>query len=71
MNKLPNLHNEVIDLLGRIERLNAIEELHHNQPEPDKLALEGYQRLRQQYIDQLSRLLQSINIKVDFHLKAA
>jgi hypothetical protein len=71
MNKLPNLHSELLDVVSRIERLNSIEELHQSQPVPDTLALEGYQKLRQQYIEQLGELLASINIKADIHLKTA
>ena len=71
MNKLSNLHSEVIDVLSRIERLNAIEDLHLSQPIPDALALDGYQLLRQQYADQLVGLLTTLNIKAEIHLRAA
>jgi hypothetical protein len=71
MTKLTNIQREMLDLVSRIERLNTLEEMHRGQPSPDILALEGYQRLRQQYATQLEDLLATINIKAEIHLKAA
>ncbi len=71
MNRLSNLNSEIVDVLSRIERLSELEQLHASQPQPDALALEGYYRLREQYIQQLEELLLSINIRADIHLRAA
>ena len=71
MDRLPNVRNEIIDVLGRIERLNAIVQMHGEQPSADSLAIEGYERLRDQYISQLEELLASLNIRADIHLRAA
>ena len=71
MNRLPNLHSEIMDVLSRIERLNEMVQLHKQQPSVDSLAVEGYERLREQYISQLEELLTSLNIRADIHLRAA
>ena len=71
MNRLPNLHSEIVDVLSRIERLNEMIQLHEKQPSVDPLAIEGYERLRKQYISQLEDLLSSLNIRADIHLRAA
>jgi adenylate cyclase len=49
---------EIEDLLNRIARLNALIHLHEQQPAPDSLTIEGYQRMRQQFADELSQLMQ-------------
>lgn len=71
MDRLPNVHNEIIDVLTRIERLNNMVQMHEQQPSADSLAIEGYERLREQYISQLEELLASLNIRADIHLRAA
>ena len=71
MNKVSNIQSEMLDVLSRVERLNALEELHRSQPVPDLLALEGYKKLRQQYADQLVELLYTVDLKADIQLKAA
>ncbi len=71
MNRLSALNSEIVDVLGRIERLNDMLALHQQQPRPDELAIEGYADLRAQYIGQLEDLLLSLNIQADIKLKAA
>lgn len=71
MNQLPNVRSEIMDVLSRIERLNEMVQMHEQQPSVDALAVEGYERLRQQYISQLEELLISLNIRADIHLRAA
>ncbi|QHV96389.1 MULTISPECIES: hypothetical protein [Spirosoma] len=71
MNRRSNVHSEIVDVLNRIERLNELVQLHKQQPLVDTLTVEGYERLREQYINQLEELLASLNIKAEIHLKAA
>ena len=71
MNQHSNAHNEIIDVLSRIERLNTMVQMHGEQLSADSLAIEGYERLRGQYISQLEELLASLNIRADIHLRAA
>lgn len=71
MNRLSALNSEIVDVLGRIERLNDMLALHQQQSQPDELAIEGYVGLRDQYIGQLEDLLLSLNIQADIKLKAA
>ena len=49
--------DDIKDLLNRIARLNQLIHTHQAQPEPDQLTIEGYQRLRQQFADELSQLM--------------
>lgn len=71
MNHSSNLYSEITDVLSRIERLNELIQLHQKQSVPDSLAVEGYERLRGQYISQLEELLKALNIQADIQLKAA
>ncbi len=71
MNSHSILYGEIVDLLSRIERLTDLVDLHEQQPNADLLAIEGYQRLREQYFRQLEELLASLNIRADIHLQAA
>ncbi len=49
--------DDIKDLLNRIARFNQLIHTHQAQPEPDQLTIEGYQRLRQQFADELSQLM--------------
>ena len=40
MNRLPNVHSEIVDVLSRIERLNEMVQLHEKQSSADSLAIE-------------------------------
>ena len=71
MNQQSNIHNEITDVLSRIERLNELIQLHQTQESVDALAIEGYERLRGQYFNQLEELFASLNIGADIHLRAA
>ena len=71
MNLVSDLHAELQDVVMRIERLNDLLSLHRQQPEPDRLALEGYARLKRQYAEQLMELLQELELDVEFRWKAA
>ena len=41
MNRLPNVHSEIVDVLSRIEQLNEMVQLHQEQLSIDSLAIEG------------------------------
>lgn len=71
MNQSLNLRSEIIDVLGRIEQLNELIQLHTEQQPVDSLAVEGYERLRGQYIQQLEDLLSYLHIRADIQLRAA
>lgn len=49
--------DDIEDLLNRIARLNTLIHTHESQPQPDRLTIEGYQRLRQQFTNELSDLM--------------
>jgi hypothetical protein len=53
------------DVLHRIDRLNKLIHLHKEQENPDILAIEGYQKLRSQYSQQLKELLQDFELEVE------
>lgn len=62
MQPINNTFEDIEDLLERIARLNRLIHTHESQPnaarpEPDKLTIEGYQRLRQQFADELSTMM--------------
>jgi molecular chaperone GrpE (heat shock protein) len=57
MQPTDNSFDDIEDLLNRIARLNRLIHTHESQPKPDQLAIEGYQRLRQQFTSELSDLL--------------
>ncbi|MFN3848199.1 MAG: hypothetical protein ACK4NY_02165 [Spirosomataceae bacterium] len=66
-----NLSIVLEDILKRIERLNKLIHKHQELPTPDTLAIEGYQKLKEQYKEQLNELLAQFELKVENHSKAA
>jgi hypothetical protein len=59
------------DILNRIERLNNLIKIHKNQSNPDVLAIEGYQRLKFQYSNQIKDLLYEFEIDVEINNQLA
>jgi hypothetical protein len=55
------------DVLERIDRLNNLIKIHKSQSNPDVLAIEGYQRLKFQYSNQVKELLHEFEIEVEIH----
>jgi outer membrane phospholipase A len=53
------------DVLERIDRLNNLIKIHKSQSNPDILAIEGYQRLKFQYSNQVKELLHEFEIEVE------
>jgi hypothetical protein len=59
------------DILERIDRLNNLIKIHKSQAKPDILAIDGYQRLKFQYSNQIKDLLHEFDIEVEIHGQAA
>lgn len=59
------------DVLERIDRLNNLIKIHKNQSSPDILAIEGYQKLKFQYSNQVKELLHEFEIEVEIHENVA
>ena len=55
------------DVLERIDRLNNLIKIHKSQLNPDILAIEGYQKLKFQYSNQVKDLLHEFEIEVEIH----
>ena len=55
------------NILERIDRLNNLIKIHKSQSNPDTLAIEGYQRLKFQYSNQVKELLHEFEIEVEIH----
>jgi hypothetical protein len=59
------------DILERIDRLNNLIKIHKGQSNPDILAIDGYQKLKFQYSNQIKQLLHEFDIEVEIHGQAA
>ena len=59
------------DILERIDRLNNLIKVHKSQSNPDILAIDGYQRLKFQYSNQIKELLHEFDIEVEIHGQVA
>ena len=59
------------DILERIDRLNNLIKIHKSQSNLDILAIDGYQRLKFQYSNQIKELLHEFDIEVEIHGQAA
>ena len=58
------LQHAVQDVLDLLEKANSMIALHQAQPEVNSIVLEGYQRQRQQFLEQLAELLQQYQVEV-------
>jgi hypothetical protein len=65
------LQYAIQDVLDLLERANTMRTLHRAQPEPNELAIEGYERQRQQFLEQLADLLAQFEVEVLLPHKAA
>ena len=61
----------IVEILERVDGLNDIIRIHKSQPNPDILAIDGYQRLKFQYSNQIKELLHEFDIEVEIHGQAA
>jgi ABC-type transport system involved in cytochrome bd biosynthesis fused ATPase/permease subunit len=59
------------DILERIDRLNNLIKIHKSQANTDILAIDGYQRLKFQYSNQIKEILHEFDIEVEIHGQAA
>jgi len=66
-----HLQHAIQDVLDLLERANSMLALHRTQPEPNELAVEGYERQRQQFLEQLADLLAQFDVEVLLPHKAA
>lgn len=66
-----HLQHAIQDVLDLLERANSMLALHRAQPEPNELAVEGYERQRQQFLEQLADLLAQFDVEVLLPHKAA
>ena len=61
----------IVEILERIDRLNNLIKIHKTQSNPDILAIDGYQKLKFQYSNQIKELLHELDIEVEIHGQVA
>lgn len=66
-----HLQHAIQDVLDLLERTNSMLALHRDQSEPNQLAIEGYERQRRQFLEQLAELLAQFDVEVLLPHKAA
>jgi hypothetical protein len=59
------LKESIFDLLNLIERANNSIARHKSIAEMDMIAVEGFERIRQQYIDELNQMMLEFGLHVD------
>ena len=65
ISKSEYLKEAIFDLLNLIERANNSILRHKSLENPDALAIEGFDRIRQQYIDELNQMMTEFGLHVD------
>ena len=65
ISKSEYLKEAIFDLLNLIERTNNSIVRHKNIENPDGLAIQGFERIRQQYIDELNQMMLEFGLHVD------
>ena len=63
---LKNYTSCLEDLVESIDRTNKIIALHISEAEPDRLAVEGYEKFRKQLIKEFNELLGRLNLEVRY-----
>ncbi|GAB4005121.1 hypothetical protein GCM10028808_04200 [Spirosoma migulaei] len=77
MEELPDISQEdyiklaINDLLGLIDRANASIKRHQQLTPSNELAIEGFIRSREQYVEQLNQLMATFDLSVNPHVQAA
>lgn len=64
ISKSEHLKEAIFDLLNLIERANNSIDRHKSLENPDSLAIAGFERIRQQYIDELNQMLLEFGLHV-------
>ena len=65
ISKSDYLKEAIFDLLNLIERANNSIARHKNIEKIDGMAIEGFERIRQQYIDELNQIMIEFGLHVD------
>jgi hypothetical protein len=65
ISKSEYLKEAIFDLFSLIERANNSIIRHKNFETPDNLAIAGFERIRQQHIDELNQMLLEFGLHVD------
>ena len=64
ISKSEYLKEAIFDLLNLIERANNSILRHQSLENPDIIAIEGFDRIRQQYIDELNQMMTEFGLHV-------
>ena len=65
ISKSDYLKEAIFDLFNLIERANNSIIRHKSVEKPDALAIEGFDRIRQQYIDELNQMMTEFGLHVN------
>ena len=65
ISKSDYLKEAIFDLLNLIEKANNAILRHKSLEKPDVLAIEGFDRIRQQYIDELNQMIAEFGLQVE------
>ena len=65
VSKSEYLKEAIFDLLNLIERANNSILRHKSSENPDILAIEGFDRIRKQYIDELNQMMTEFGLHID------
>ncbi len=65
ISKSEYLKEAIFDLLNLIERSNNSILRHKSIEHPDVIAIEGFERIRQQYIDELNQMMLEFGLHID------
>ena len=65
ISKSEYLKEAIFDLFSLIERANNSINRHKSLENPDIIAIEGFERIRQQHIDELNQLMVEFGLYVD------
>lgn len=64
--KNENLIIEITNTLEQIQKVNDMLAYHRSFPEPSTNSIENYERLREDFLQQLAELMQPFHIKIKF-----
>lgn len=64
ISKSEYLKEAIFDLLNLIERTNKSISRHKSIENPDSIAIEGFERIRQQYVEELNQMMTEFGLSV-------